>query len=217
MPSSVNGIGTGLIAASRKRKNDGQTQFDAIEAGMFVYLPLVPYKALHVLDIQGQQYRFVPLRMSSRLVLRAFLNRWGNALAIFGGIASGAGAYAMSTMTRPMNDTDRRFVTAFAVLFIVGIACKIAWWFLTWKDERIKNLVGPHGQGTSDPWDWPPAQAEAVTKAILQQESLPSLIAVAQKAVRAGNRSLAAVCLRLALRDRNDFEAQDMLDRLLAE
>ena len=53
MPFSMNGIGTGLFAASRKRKNNGNTQFDALEAGMFAFLPLIPFKALHVLTMQG--------------------------------------------------------------------------------------------------------------------------------------------------------------------
>ncbi len=217
MPTSINGIGTGLIAASRMRKNDGQTQFDAIEAGMFAYLPLVPYKAVHVLDMRGQKYRFVPLRMSSRLVLRAFLSRWGYALALLGGFALAAFSYTVATTKRPFNANDKLWFIVLGTIFTLGIACKIAWLLLTRKDEKIKDLVGPHPQGTSDPWDWTSQQADAITKAILQQDSLPSLIAVAQRAIKAGDRSQAAICLRLAMRDRNDFEAQDMLNRLLAE
>ena len=86
---------------------------------------------------------------------------------------------------------------------------------MTAKDERIKNLVGPHALGTSDPRDWKSEQADAVAQAMLQEESSTSLVDVAHKAIKAGNQSQAAFCLRLALRDSNNIEAQDLMDRML--
>jgi hypothetical protein len=224
MPSSINGIGTGLIAASRKRKINGQIQFDAIEAGMICYLPLIPIKALHILNIatggggmMSEQYQFVPLRFSWRLVLKAFLNRWGTVLSAFGLLFLILSSFCMATMPRRVNNSDITFVVISATAFLIGIICKIAWYLLSRKDEKLKDLIGSHGLGSSDPWDWKAEQVETTTQAILQQESLPSLVEVARRAIKDDKRSEAAFCLRLAMRDSNNIEAQDMMSRLLAE
>jgi hypothetical protein len=221
VPSTVNGIGTGLIAASRKRKVNGQTQFDAIEAGMFFYLPILPYKALHVLNIgsegESRQYQFIPLRLSWRLALKGILNRWGAVAGSFGLFTLGIASYAFATMARPLNNSDRTFLTIMTTVTLAGFVCKLAWLVLSKRDEKIKDLVGPHGLGSSDPRDWLPEHAEATIQSILQQESLPSLVEVARRAMKEGNSSYAAVCLRLAIRDPDDIEAQDLMNRLLAE
>jgi hypothetical protein len=223
VPYSANGIGTGLIAASRKRKVNGALQFDAIEAGIFLGLPFLPYKALHILDIgpgksgMGERYRFVPLRLSARIVLKAFLNRWGTCCTIFGLIFVVLLSIFLPTMSRPANKDDYIFVAIFATMLGVGVICKIVWLLLTRKDERIKDMIGSHEQGSSDPLDWLPDRADAVTNTILQQRSLSSLTEVARRAMTEGKQSDAAFCLRLAMRDPNNFEAQDMMQRLLAE
>jgi hypothetical protein len=224
MPSSVNGCGTGLFAASRKRKHEGRTQFDAIEALMFCYLPFVPYRALHVLDIQAvkdftckEQYQFVPLRMSFRLILKAFLNRWGTCLGLFGGLSLCVCLYANMTMQRPVVHSDWIFYMICAAIFGFGIACKIAWWLLTRKDEKIKDLMGFHVRGSSDPMDWQSDDADAVTQAILQHESSSSLVDAARRIMKTGDRSNAAFCLRLAMRDPYDMESPELLNRLLTE
>ncbi len=110
MPFTVNGIGTGLVAASKRRKVDGHTQFDAIEALLVFYLPVAPYKTIHVVSEQGSQYRSLPLRMSSRIVTKAFLNRWGNILAIFGSLLFVVMTYAAATMQRPFTTGDAIFL-----------------------------------------------------------------------------------------------------------
>jgi hypothetical protein len=216
MSLCVKGTGIGTLVASRKRKNNGRRQFDAVEAITIFYLPIVPHRALHILDAEGIEYPCVTLRMSWRLIVRAFLNRWGSMLMIVGGLFLGGVNVAMALEGHRFTDEDYFYFTVLGMLFLLGAAFKIAWWFLTRRDERIKDLVGPHSLGTSDPRDWESEQADVVAKAILQQESSVSLVDVARKAVQAGNRSQAAFCLRLALRDPNDIEAQDLMDRLLA-
>jgi hypothetical protein len=221
MPSSVNGVGTSLFAASRKRKNNGQTQFDAIEAMMFMFLPVVPYKALHVLNIQpdessalGKRYRSIPLRMSSRLVFRVFLDCWGNFVALVGGTVLGSVLGLMIAEGRTgINDWD--ILAVAAVVFFVGVGCKTTGRILTRRSERIKDVIGPHALGSSDPWDWKSDLVQSASEAMLQQESLPSLIEVARRAMKTGNRSQAMFCVRIAMRDRNNIEAQDMFDRLM--
>lgn len=190
---------------------------------MFAYLPLIPYKALHVLSIGAgkgafsEQYQFVPLRMSARIVLKAFLNRWGNVLASFGLLLFSISMYASVTMSRPVNRSDHIFLTVTGTMFVVGLLCKAAWFLLTQKDEKIKNLIGQHAQGSSDPLDWTTDRAEVVIQSIVQQESQPSLVEVARKSIKEDRRTDAAFVLRLAMRDPNNFEAQDMMQRLLAE
>jgi hypothetical protein len=223
MPVAIKGCGTGLVAASRKRKHDGQTQFDAIEAGMIFYFPFLPYKAMHVIETPPvkangyrEHYQFVPLRMSARLIARAFMNRWGNILGMVAPAALFGFCCSMANMDRPFMQRDRENLAILVIMLLVGVACKLAWLVLTQKDEKIKDLLGFHANGSSDPWDWLPDQAEAATRAMTQEETSSSLVEVARRAIQAGNRSKAAFCIRLAMRNPNDFEAQDMMDRLLA-
>jgi hypothetical protein len=158
MPTSVNGFGTGLISASKKRNNGGAVQFDAIEAFMLAYLPIIPYKAIHVLSMQhggfSERYQFAPLRLSGRLILRAFLKRWGTLLMCFGAVFLGIFGAATMTMARPFTATDRSCLIAFALMLVAGILGTLAWYAVSRTDERIKDVLGPHRYGTSDPLYW---------------------------------------------------------------
>jgi hypothetical protein len=225
LPYSLNGIGSQLIPASRRRINNGQIQFDAVEAGTFLFLPFIPTKALHILDIQSNesnlfdhqyQFQLMPLRMSWRIIFKAFLNRWGNCLGLLGGVVLVIDIFRSSILKIPEVGSSRDIMlNIFGTMLVVGVVSKIGWWMLSRKDEKIKNLIGSHAFGSSDPLDWLYTQAEPMARSILQEESLPSLVAVAQQAVNKGERSYAALCLRLAMRDPNCIEAQDMMDHLM--
>ncbi len=218
MPSSINGFGTGLVRASRRRKIGEHTQFDAVEALMLAFLPVIPYKAIHVLSIwqagyEREGYQAVPLRITGRLVLKAFLNRWGNVLCWIGGGMAALLSLIFPTMSRPFNQTDADFLIALGAMLAAGIVCKLLWVALCRGDERIRDAIGPHQFGSSDPLDWPHETAQAVAGSILKQESARSLVDVARRATDAGERAKAIFCLRVAMHDKNNWEAQDLFDR----
>ncbi len=220
MPSSVNGFGTGLVRASRKRTVGEHTQFDAVEALMLAYLPVIPYKAIHVFSIwqagyEKQGYRSVPLRITGRLVLKAFLNRWGDGLCLIGGGMLAIFGLIILTVDRPFNQTDADFLITLGAMLAAGIVCKLLWLAIGRKDERIKDAIGPHQFGSSDPLDWPHDTAQTMADSILRQESARSLVDVARRAMDAGESAKAMFCLRVAMHDKNNWEAQDLFRRAL--
>ena len=73
MPMTVNGFGTSVCGG---RGNVGWGSFDAMEWLVAAYLPVIPVKAVHTFDWQGEQYRMIPIRWSFDLVLRTFFSRW---------------------------------------------------------------------------------------------------------------------------------------------
>ncbi len=83
-------------------------------------------------------------------------------------------------------------------------------------DQRVKDLIGPHQFGTSDPLHWTDDLAAPVTESLLQTAAAPSLSLAARRALQSGEHAKAMVCARLAMRDPRDFEARDLCDRLLA-
>ena len=222
MATSYGGFGTEIIAASRERKNDNQLQYDAIEAIVFSFLPFWPQKALHILattqeplDLFNRQHNFVPLRLSAQLVFRAILNRWGNCLAFFGGGLLIFAGYGFYTMARPMNNIDRTVIAVSIIALLAGIVCKIAWHLFSRRNEKIRDLIGPHSFGFSDPWDWNNELARGIAQSILKREEMKSLVEVARRYLASGNRAYAAYCLRLAMRNPKNREAQEMMEQLL--
>ena len=211
MPYSVNGIGTGLVAASRKRVVEDCTQFDALETLMVFYCPILPYRAVHVLalwnEAADERYHSICLRFAPRLITKAFLNRWGNVLAAFGALLGGLSGYAFATMDRAVNQADIAFLAGSVSMLLTGLLFKLLWWLMDRRDERIKDLLGAHDLGSSDPFYWTSETADAVSAALLQQHGHVSLTQVISRALSDGDRSLAFYCARLAMRDPLNFEA----------
>lgn len=61
----------------------------------------------------------------------------------------------------------------------------------------------------------PAETAEAVRTAVLKQESLSHLVDVCRHAAASGDVAKAMLCVRLAMRDRRDLEAQELFRQLL--
>jgi hypothetical protein len=219
MPHSVNGIGTGLVRASKARHVEGYKQFDAVEAVIFLLMPIVPYKVVHVMSIwgegQGERYQAIRLRPSLRIIAKAFLNAWGNGLAIFGAGMGLLAGFAFLTMDRPVNQTDRTFLIIALACFVAGVLSKLAWMALNRSDERIKDVIGAHELGTSDPYYWADDVAQPAAEALLEEESCSSLVDLAERLLTSGDRSKAMLCLRLAMRGEGDLRTQELFARAL--
>lgn len=222
MPFSANGFGTGLVRLSRKRTVNGCVQFDALEAVTAAYCPLVPYRVVHVLAIwadrgsMGEQYQRVALRPAPRLILKGFLNGWGNVLLFFGALMGTIAGIITATMERPVTTTDATFLTVFVVMFIIGAACKIAWLVMDNADERVKNAIGPHDLGSSDPLYWPQDIAQEAGATLCQQEGTSNLVDAAHKASARGDLAQAALCARLAMQYRTNEPARALFQQMLA-
>lgn len=221
MPHSVNGVGTGLIKASKERNIDGCIQYDAIEALMLFYIPIIPYKTIHVLAIwqagyEQEKYQAIKLKPSPRLIAKGMLNGWGNVLLIFGGGAFLVFSFVTLTMSRPSNIKDYMFLGGMMGLFLIGVFCKAAWYFMNDTDERIKDIIGPHDLGTSDPIDWPDDIAQSVIKHLVAEANGQTLVGIANQALAERNRAKAMLCVRLALRGGQNPVAQKLFDQLMA-
>lgn len=222
MPFSANGFGTGLVRLSRKRTVNGCVQFDALEAVTAAHCPLVPYRVVHVLAIwadggsMGEQYQRVALRPAPRLILKGFLNGWGNMLSLFGALIGAIAGLATATMERPFTATDATFLTVFVLMFVIGVACKIAWLVLDNADERVKNAIGPHDLGSSDPLYWPQDIAQEAGARLCQQEGTSNLVDAAHKASARGDLAQAALCARLAMQYRTNEPARALFEQILA-
>jgi hypothetical protein len=223
MPRSINGFGTGLVKASRKRMIDDQPHFDAIEAVMALYLPIIPYKALHVVNIwqdrknyENQEYQSTPLRSAPRIYFKAMLNGWGNGLMLFGGVMTAIAGLASMNMERAFNQKDMVFLSVSSGVVIAGVLAKLLWRSLDASDSRIKEVLGVHPYGISDPYYWTDEIAETTVEGLQQLESSSSLLAIADAALRKDERAKAMLCIRLAMRDPNQsLQARAMLDQLL--
>lgn len=221
MPHSVNGIGTGLVKASRERKIDGYVQFDAIEALILFYIPIIPYKAIHVLSIwqdehNGEKYESIQLRPSRRLIAKAMFNGWGNVLLVFAGITLLIAGWAFVSMSRPMNIKDWMCLGGLTAAFIGGFLCKSIWYLMNETDERIKDIIGLHDLGTSDPIDWPDEIARSVIKNLMTEANGLPLTSIAQQAITERKMSKAMLCVRLAMRGGQNLVAQKLFDQLMA-
>ena len=156
MPSSINGIGTGIVKASKKREVNGHIQYDALQAVVFLLLPIIPYKAIHILSVRNagaerQEYQSVDLRKSLRLILKGFFNGWGNVLMFAGGCGLPLISYAFATMARKMNSSDYAFLYGTIGVLVAGIVAKSLFWILDARDQRIREIMGLHETGDIGP------------------------------------------------------------------
>lgn len=156
MTGTVNGIGT-MVCPGRGEiswtpgpwylRTSDFTEFDGVECFCVLYLPLVPFKCIHVFGrknaILGEQYQTVPLRWSNSLIGRAFLERWLYLLIPVGLVTSG---YLF---------TDMFLLGLFGLgILIHGIIC---WCMLFRTDQRhrdLRRVMGTGIFGSSDPATW---------------------------------------------------------------
>src|SRR5579885_1139641 len=73
MPFTVNGFGTSLCGS---RGDVGWGSKDGMEWLVAAFMPVIPIKAVHTFDWNGNQYRAIPIKWSFDLVARTFLGRW---------------------------------------------------------------------------------------------------------------------------------------------
>lgn len=230
MPYSIQGTGTELVNVSKTRKVNGQDQYDAIEAIVVLGIPLIVLRIIHVLGsgekkpfsdaynaigMYHNTYQYFELKPSDRLRTKGILNGLGIVLLILGGGGMIFFALVSFFMSRPINYSDRTFHAFFVLLFLIGLVSKVVWYSMNVPDERIKDIIGPHALGSSDPFDWPDELADLVILELVDEADGLSLMEIARQAFAQGNRSKAMACVRLVMRDGNNSAAQALFDKLM--
>src|SRR4051794_14096428 len=81
MPYTMNGVGTHVCGS---RGNVGYNSYDAMEWVVVFFMPVIPLKAYHTFDWNGDQYRFIPIKWSFDLVFRTFFTGWNWGLLALG-------------------------------------------------------------------------------------------------------------------------------------
>lgn len=221
MPSTLNGIGVELVRVSKRRNVMGQIQYDAVEAFVVLFCPLIPYSVLHVLSVSDvglaeKASQSVPLRFSGRLVAKAFLNGWGNGLMFLGGAVGAIMSYVFATVERPFDDSDRMFLTVLWSLFVLGIVLKLSYIAINKSDERIKDIIGVHKQGTSDPYHWYDEAIQSATESIRTSQGQRLLIEIAEESFRENDTATAMYITRIGMRSEPSPRFLDLLERLKA-
>ncbi len=217
MPTSVNGIGTEIVQASKVRKLDGEVKYDAVEAFMVLGLILFPYKALHVISEVaaggGFQYQSIPLKMRREILSLAFLRSWGTMLLLFGAGVSAILGFTFSTMDRPVKEDDRIFLASFLVAGVVGLLLKLVHHFASREHEWIKDTIGPTELGFADPFFLEDEMAKELLADIERQEGRDALL-VAREEIGRGNAGKALFMVRLCQNVATRGPTQDLYNEI---
>ena len=215
MPMNLHGFGTAMLRASRKRTvvGNGAVQFDAVEAVVLLFLPVVPYRVIHVMNTDGRQYVGVKLRFSGRVIAKAFLLRWALGAAAIGAFFALIAGFEIDA---PNAGWMRPALGGGAGL-VAGAMFFGAWWWMEREDDRWRRLFGVTPLGSSDPCDWPADEMEEVAGHLRGETGKADLGQAADVLAVRGEMAKAAVCARLAQAmcgHLAGFAAKQTLDRL---
>jgi len=151
----THGLGISMCPArGRVQWNRDHEDFDGVECLVFLMMPIVPLRAVHVCrgptpnpkaDDEPRQY---PIRWSAGLLFRAIYGRW--LWSIF--------SLAIITFIAGLNAPrahERAEASTVALIFVGVFVCSR--WVLRRTDRRnrsIRLLLGQHHFGSSDPVHW---------------------------------------------------------------
>jgi hypothetical protein len=152
MPGTVNGIGTSVCFGRGSVKWNGLGTGDAMECFVVLFMPVIPYKAMHVFNWTGTNYNAIPIRWSGSLLFRTFALYWMAIPLVVGLVAAVVGG---------INGFSHGFSPGYLTALLGGLgavlACVLGYWALLSVDRRtrdIRRVYGPHQFGASDPTTW---------------------------------------------------------------
>jgi hypothetical protein len=144
MPFTVNGFGTSLCGS---RGDVGWGSKDAMEWLVAFFMPVIPIKAVHTFDWNGNQYRAIPIKWSFDLMARTFLGRWAWGL---GGVGALLLVFAFIDI---LNERSMGLGFLLAAVPLLGLAI-VLFVGLRWTDARnkaIRRVLGGNTIGNCDP------------------------------------------------------------------
>jgi hypothetical protein len=215
VPQTINGIGTSICPARGFVRWGGASDHDAVECFVFVYIPLIPYKAVHTFDWNGMHYRQVPIRWSWSLVARAFFRRWLFLAGVFAAMIAGFGWMEFSEPAAGRATAMPYFVAAGILVALWGIG----FWVLEATDKRsrdIRRVLGRHSLGSSDPATWANDLLTGVvnSRQLHGTDTFAAAVPNLMKA-RAYSQAMWAARLSTVLEDR--FEGEHLTEMILAD
>ena len=204
MPMTVNGFGTSVCGG---RGNVGWGSFDAMEWLVALYLPIIPVKAIHTFEWQGEQYRMIPIRWSFDLVLRTFFARWAWGLGIIAVILVIAG-----------------FAESSVVLFgiaaaLVGVAALLGVMLRSTdrRNKAIRYVLGAATIGNCDPAHMQRGLLGEMKADTQLAYGTDSYVEASEKLFRQGSYARAMWCARMATALEDAREGDRMTDLILAD
>jgi len=179
---------------------------DAVECIVFVYLPVIPFRAVHTFAWNGNQFQMVPIRWSWDLVLKAFLQRWRWLLVIL--------AFVFCIPIFQAKDNREWMGGVIVVLFctflLVGINFLLGWWDK--RHRELRRVLGPHQLGTSDPATWP---EDLLAK--IEPPNGMSHLQAARAALQQGDFRNAMWDARFAVAREDRIRAEELTNEILAD
>lgn len=144
MAFTMNGVGTSVCCS---RGDVGWGSSDAMECFVVFFLPIIPYRAMHTYDWNGQQFRYIPIRWSWDLTLRTFVKPWS-----WGVIALGAVLAVIGVVEINRTVSVALGLLAAGVLFAgVGLLGLLLLHYTDRRNKAIRRVIGGLTIGTCDP------------------------------------------------------------------
>ena len=207
MPMTVNGFGTSVCGG---RGNVGWGSFDAMEWLVAAYLPIIPVKAVHTFDWQGEQYRMIPIRWSFDLVLRTFFHRW----------AWGIGGIAVILVLIGLAEKQGSPILLFgiagalvALAAVVGVLLKLT----DKRNKDIRYVLGAATVGNCDPANFQAGLLGETTADTRVAYGTDSYAEAADKFLREASYARAMWCARMATALEDPREGNRLTDEILAD
>lgn len=229
MPYTINGIGTNLCKAR------GVTPWgdcDAVECFTFLYVPILPFKAVHTYNYStgrpialgdSATYQQMPIRWSLSLLFGAFARRWFGIIGFAGGMmlfVAAFGWWDYFTKDDPAKVASglalASWLTSIGLVFLLaGLALL---WLMKQFDRRhvnIRYVLGCHAFGSSDPVHWPSTLLETLPgpQAIF---NAPSYAQAVEEALNLGDWTGAMWAARLCTALENASNGEALTDRVLS-
>jgi hypothetical protein len=183
---------------------------DAVLCFVICFMPIIPIGAFHAFNPKdaflGSRFQAVRLRMSTKLLLRVFLAYWMVFPVLFGLLAvvvGFIGACADSFRGPAVRDL--------VVGLVVVLACGAGYyglWRSNRRDRRIRELLGRHALGKSDPANWAPEILSTVSRPELMHgansfaAAVPTLLAKSDRTGAMWAARLTVACEDAAVGER---------------
>ena len=207
MPMTVNGFGTSVCGG---RGNVGWGSFDAMEWLVALYLPIIPVKAVHTFDWQGEQYRMIPIRWSFDLVLRTFFHRWAWGIGVI------AAVLVLIGFAEKQGSPILLFGIAGALVALaalVGVLLKLT----DKRNKDIRYVLGASTIGNCDPANFQSGLLGEVTADTQVAYGTDSYLEASEKLYRKGSFARAMWCARMATVLEDAREGDRITDEILAD
>lgn len=207
MPATVNGFGTSICGG---RGDIGWGSYDGMEWFVAAFMPLIPYKAVHTFDWQGEQYRAIPIRWSWELTVRTFLHRWKWGLGLLGLILGFIACVDHKGFHVPMFAAGLALV---ALGVVVGVALRVA----DRRNRDIRLVIGPLFVGNCDPVHLPAQALEEMIKPAKLAYGTETFAEAVEGLLKEGRYAQAMWAARVAAAKESAREGEALTDLVLAD